>query len=137
VVGAGSFGTAVAVVLERAGLRTTLLARTADQAQLLAEARENERYLPGVELPRDLRVRALGVEPDPFGRSDLVFLAVPSQGIAEAVAELRRVGVMQRAGVVSPANRLVPPDGNPPVTLLEAEFGPERVACGEGPRTRS
>jgi glycerol-3-phosphate dehydrogenase (NAD(P)+) len=133
VVGAGSFGTAVAVVLERAGLRTTLLARTADQAQLLAEARENERYLPGVELPRDLRVRALGVEPDPFGRSDLVFLAVPSQGIAEAVAELRRVGVSERAGVVSLAKGLVPPDGNPPVLLLEAEFGPERVACVGGP----
>jgi glycerol-3-phosphate dehydrogenase (NAD(P)+) len=64
VVGAGSFGTAVAILLERAGLRTTLLARTHEQATLLAEARQNERYLPGVELPRDLRVRELGIDPD-------------------------------------------------------------------------
>jgi glycerol-3-phosphate dehydrogenase len=68
VVGAGSFGPAVAILLERAGLRTTLLARTHEQATLLAEARQNERYLPGVELPRDLRVRELGVDPDQFGR---------------------------------------------------------------------
>ena len=59
-VGAGSFGTAVAVLLMRAGLRTALLCRTAEQAEELARSRHNERYLPGVELPRDLRVRALG-----------------------------------------------------------------------------
>jgi glycerol-3-phosphate dehydrogenase (NAD(P)+) len=77
-------------------------------------------------------VRALGIHPDPFGRSDLVFLAVPSQGIGEVVAELRRLGVSDRAGIISLAKGLVPPDGTPPVTLLESEFGPERVACVGG-----
>jgi glycerol-3-phosphate dehydrogenase (NAD(P)+) len=46
VVGAGSFGTAVAVLLERAGIRTTLLCRTPEQAEELSGARQNERYLP-------------------------------------------------------------------------------------------
>ncbi len=50
-VGAGSFGTAVAILLERAGLRTTLLCRTTEQAEQLAAERENERYLPGIDLP--------------------------------------------------------------------------------------
>ena len=57
VVGAGSFGTAVAVLLVRAGLRTTLQARTAEQADRLRADRENRVYLPGVELPRELRDR--------------------------------------------------------------------------------
>ncbi|GAH40673.1 unnamed protein product, partial [marine sediment metagenome] len=39
--GAGSFGTAVALLLERAGVRTTLLCRTGEQAGRLGEAREN------------------------------------------------------------------------------------------------
>ncbi len=47
VVGGGSFGTAVALLLERAGVRTTLLCRTEEQARTLIEARENQRYLPG------------------------------------------------------------------------------------------
>ena len=132
-VGAGSFGTAVAVLLERAGLRTTLLCRTADQAELLEGARENVHYLPGVELPRDLKVRAFGAHLDQFARADLVFLAVPSKGVGEAVAELERLGVSERSGIVSLAKGLVPPDGQPPAAVLERAFGPERVACVGGP----
>ena len=42
VIGAGSFGTAVAVLLARGGLRTTLQARTAEQAERLNADRENQ-----------------------------------------------------------------------------------------------
>jgi glycerol-3-phosphate dehydrogenase (NAD(P)+) len=56
VIGAGSFGTALAVLLARGGLRTTLQARTAEQAASLEEERENRVYLPGVELPAQLRI---------------------------------------------------------------------------------
>jgi glycerol-3-phosphate dehydrogenase (NAD(P)+) len=133
VVGAGSFGTAVAVLLERAGVRTTLLCRTDEQAQLLERERENARYLPGVELPGHLKVRALGARDDQFSRPDLIFLAVPSKGLAEALAQVRRLGVSERAGVVSLAKGLVPPDGLPPTVALEQAFGAERVACVGGP----
>ena len=133
VVGAGSFGTAVAVLLERAGIHTTLLCRTGDQSVELGRARENRRYLPGVQLPRDLRVHALGAHEDHSARTDLIFLAVPSKGIGEAIQELRRLGVSDRAGVVSLAKGLVPPDGATPTALLESAFGPERVACVGGP----
>jgi glycerol-3-phosphate dehydrogenase (NAD(P)+) len=132
-VGAGSFGTAVAVLLERAGLNTTLLCRTAAQADELSGSRENRRYLPGVELPRDLKVRAFGARSDQFSRPDLVFIAVPSKGVGECVAELQRLEVSEEAGIVSLAKGLAPPDGIPPAWLLEAAFGPQRVACVGGP----
>ncbi|MEA2375777.1 MAG: glycerol-3-phosphate dehydrogenase [Thermoleophilaceae bacterium] len=131
--GAGSFGTAVALVLERAGMRTTLLCRTAEQAERILAARENERYLPGVRLPERLKIRALGAREDQFQRSDLVFVAVPSGGIDAAIAELTRQGVAPHAGVVSLTKALVPPDGTPPTLALERAFGPERVACVGGP----
>ena len=63
VIGAGSFGTALAVLLARGGLRTTLQARTAEQAASLETERENRVYLPGVELPAQLRI-----EPAAAGR---------------------------------------------------------------------
>jgi glycerol-3-phosphate dehydrogenase (NAD(P)+) len=133
VVGAGSFGTAVALLLERAGIRTTLLCRTEEQAERLIEARENERYLPGVELPTSLKVRAFGNRQDQFQRPDLVFLAVPSKGLGEALAALDEMGVSERAGMVSLAKGLVAPDGMPPTLALEARYGPESVACVGGP----
>jgi glycerol-3-phosphate dehydrogenase (NAD(P)+) len=132
VVGAGSFGTAVAVVLARAGLRTTLLCRSAESAERIAAGRENEHYLPGVELPDRLKVRALGGERQ-FDRSDLIFVAVPSAGIADALSELGRQGVGDRARIVSLTKGLVPPDGTAPSVALTRAFGAGRVACVGGP----
>src|SRR5438105_5638192 len=100
VIGAGSFGTALAVLLARAGMRTTLQARTAEQARELGEARENADYLPGVELPASLRI-----EPAHAGvaRAEYVFLAVPSRGLGEVIDALGGAGLGRRAAVVSVA----------------------------------
>ena len=133
VVGAGSFGTAVAVLLVRADVRTTLVCRTEAQAQELEHSRENQRYLSGIELPRELKIRTFGSRDDHFSRPDLVLLAVPSCGLADAVDDLRRLGVSGRAGLVSLAKGLVPPDGAAPTLTLEAAFGAHRVACVGGP----
>src|SRR3954470_4842304 len=80
VLGAGSFGTAVAVLLARGGFRTTLQTRTPEQAARLEADRENKEYLAHVALPRELRVepRSAGLS-----RADYLFLGVPSRGMAE------------------------------------------------------
>src|SRR3954462_4551114 len=133
VVGAGSFGTGVALLLERAGVRTTLLCRTPEQAARMLEMRENAKYLPGVELPERLKIRVVGGREEQFNRADLVFLAVPSNALESAIAELSRQGLADHAGVVSLSKGLVPPDGTPPTLALERTFGAERVACVAGP----
>ncbi len=130
VIGAGSFGTALAVLLMRGGLRTTLQTRTPEQAKLLEEQRENRVYLPGVELPGSLRI-----EPASAGlaRADFVFLAVPSRGLDEVIAQLGASGLGARTAVVSVAKGLVPPQGLPPTIVLAERFGADRVACIGGP----
>lgn len=133
VVGAGSFGTAVALLLERAGVRTTLLCRTEEQAVELERTRENKAYLEGVELPERLKIRTLGNREDQFLRADVVFLAVPSGGLHAAFDELERQGVARAAYVISLAKGLVPPMGTTPTLELESRFGPERVGCIGGP----
>ena len=130
VVGAGSFGTAVAVLLARGGLRTTLQARTAEQARRLAEDRENVAYLPGVELPRELRIEDVDAG---LGRADFVFLGVPSRGLDEVINGLEQDGLAARAAVISLAKGLVPPDGRAPSVLLRARLGEGRVAVVGGP----
>jgi glycerol-3-phosphate dehydrogenase (NAD(P)+) len=130
VIGAGSFGTALAVLLARGGLRTTLQTRTAEQAATIDRDRENRIYLPGVSLPAGLRL-----EPASAGaaRADYVFLAVPSRTFGEAIDGLVAAGLGRRAAVVSVAKGLVGPDGAPPTRLLAERFGAERVACLGGP----
>ncbi len=130
VIGAGSFGTAVAVLLARGGLRTTLQTRVPEQAGRLREDRENRAYLSGVELPRELRIEPAeaGVE-----RADYVLLGVPSTEISVVVRGLRAGGLSDTAAVVSLAKGLVPPEGMPPTALLMREFGRSRVACVGGP----
>src|SRR5215217_1489478 len=93
VLGAGSFGTATAVLLARGGFRTTLQTRSPEQAERLENARENAEYLPEVELPRELRVEPMSVG---LSRSDYVFLGVPSRGLAEVIGNLQASGLPAR-----------------------------------------
>jgi glycerol-3-phosphate dehydrogenase (NAD(P)+) len=130
VVGAGSFGTAIAVLLARGGVRTTLQARTPEQAERLHADRENRTYLEGVELPPNLRVEPVGAG---LARSDYVLLAVPSRGLDAVISGLPAAGLPRRAAIVSLAKGLVPPHGTPPTVLLAAQFGAHRVGCVGGP----
>ncbi len=76
VIGAGSWGTALARLLARRGHRVTLWARDPHLAQQIEEKRENLRYLPGVTLPQEhfsvsARLKDLDAR-------DAYFVAVPS-----------------------------------------------------------
>jgi len=83
VVGAGTWGTTLALLLARSG-PVTLVARDKGQASALAETRENARYLPGVMLPVEIEVvTELEALSDAH---DLVILAVPSGAMREVCA---------------------------------------------------
>src|SRR5688500_20197403 len=90
VVGAGSFGTAVAVLLARGGFRTTLQTRSPEQAEQLQADRENRVYLSGIEFPRELRVEPASAG---LGSAHYVFLGVPSRGLDEVIAGLPGAGL--------------------------------------------
>ena len=54
VLGAGSWGTALAALLARHGVPTTLWGRDATAMDEMARTRRNRRYLPDSELPAEL-----------------------------------------------------------------------------------
>ena len=130
VVGAGSFGTAVSVLLARGGFRTTLQTRTPEQCARLEADRENREYLADVPLPRELRIESAR---DGLGRVDYVFLGVPSVSLGGVIADLAARGLDRRTPVISLAKGLVPPHGIAPTVLLTASLGASRVACVGGP----
>ncbi|MEO5986130.1 MAG: hypothetical protein ABIW50_07130, partial [Candidatus Limnocylindria bacterium] len=56
IIGAGAWGTTLAVLLADAQRPVSLRAHSAETAERLAHARENERYLPGVTFPPNVRI---------------------------------------------------------------------------------
>ena len=130
VIGAGSYGTAVAVLLARAGLDVQLGCRTAEATAELAEARENTRYLPGVELGEGITVRrAADIE---VAGLDLVCLAVPSAALPAAVAQIAdRVG--ERTAVLLLSKGLVPPIGTLPSVYIGDRVRARALATLGGP----
>ncbi len=87
VLGAGSWGTALAIQFARGGGSTVLWGRAEDNPAELARARRNEHYLPGVDFPP-----ALAIEPDlagAVGSSDDLVLAVPSGALRAVLQQIR------------------------------------------------
>ncbi len=83
VIGAGSMGTGVATLLARAGIEVQLGCRGTEQAERIAEAGRNDRYLPQVELPDG--VTAAPMNEIELAGVDLVVLAVPASALPAVV----------------------------------------------------
>ena len=89
VLGAGSYGTALAICLARNNTPTMLWGRDAKQLSVMADSRQNERYLPGAPFPE-----ALSVESDlasAVAHSRDILVVVPShafKGMLEQLAPL-------------------------------------------------
>jgi glycerol-3-phosphate dehydrogenase (NAD(P)+) len=130
VVGAGSWGTGLAVALARAGVEVDLGTRTTDQAITLGAARVNERYLPGVELPGNVTVhRCADLD---LSHHDLVVFAVPSRALPDAVAA-HGAQVTERAAVLVAAKGLIAPLGSLPSAYVAERTRARAVAVLGGP----
>jgi glycerol-3-phosphate dehydrogenase len=130
IIGSGSWGTAMAIVLARGGLEVQLGTRTRKDAERIAATRVNERYLPGVELPEGIAIkRAADIE---LGGSDLIVLAVPSAGVPAAIgATADRIG--GRSAVLILTKGLVPPIGTLPTAYVAERVRARAIASLGGP----
>ena len=130
VIGAGSWGTAVAVLLARGGLEVQLGARSAERAAEMVEAGENRRYLPGVPLPEAIDVRpASEIE---LAGLDLICLAIPSKSLPQAVGAIAdRVG--GRSSVLLLTKGLIAPQGQLPAEYVGERVRARAIACLGGP----
>jgi glycerol-3-phosphate dehydrogenase (NAD(P)+) len=87
VLGAGSWGTALAILLARNGHRVSLWGHHPEHVAALRADRSNQRYLPGVRFPDnldlvdDLRTAA--------GSADIQLVVVPSHGFGALLGALK------------------------------------------------
>lgn len=85
--GAGSWGTALAIVLAKAGHDVTLWTRRPEAAAFMASHRRNEYYLPGAHLPESLHITD-DIEEAVAERGVWVF-ATPSQAVRDCAQRVR------------------------------------------------
>ena len=89
VLGAGAWGTALAVNGAKAGHEVTLWARSAAMASVLQAERVNARYLPGIPLPD--RLKLAGGEDllqQALSGRDLIVIATPMSALRELLEKL-------------------------------------------------
>lgn len=127
VLGAGAWGTALAIVLGENGHAVTLWGHNSESMARLAATRRNENYLPGIELPE-----ALDLESDlsaATAAGELIVFAVPSRALRE-VAE----GVGACSGIaVSVTKGIEHATGLTMCGILKGVLGTSRVAALSGP----
>lgn len=85
VIGAGSFGTSLAILLSKKGYDVTMWGRKKSQLALMEETRENPHYLPGVRLPKELKYTS-DIK-DAVDGAEIALFAVPAQSFREVFEE--------------------------------------------------
>ncbi|MBV9419841.1 MAG: NAD(P)-binding domain-containing protein, partial [Alphaproteobacteria bacterium] len=85
VIGAGAWGTALALAAAQAGRKTTLWARESDVVASITRSRENVRYLAGTHLPDT--IHATGDLND-AAKADAILLVVPAQHLRATLSTL-------------------------------------------------
>jgi len=128
ILGAGAWGTAIALHLDRCGHSVTLVPRRIEHALALSSERENTSYLPGHHLPQTIQI---GCEIKPvLMEADVVFLACPSKGlrslckqVSSAMEDARKLKLF-----VVMCKGLEMDSFKTPAEIVQ-EFFPE-IACG-------
>jgi glycerol-3-phosphate dehydrogenase (NAD(P)+) len=131
VLGAGSWGTALAIQFARGGGPTVLWGRAEDEPDKLARERENVRYLPGAKFPA-----SLAIEPDlerALASGDDIVLVVPSSVLRAVLTRIKpRLGPKARIAWASKGFELS--TGKLPHQVAQEVLGPDvPVAVLSGP----
>ena len=87
VIGATSWGLTIGLVMSQVkGHSVTVLTRTSEEARELEQTRTNERLLPGIKFPEQLRFSSAAA--DCLGDADIVFEAVPFGSLRSSLRKL-------------------------------------------------
>ena len=124
IIGAGNWGTALAVALARKGRPVRLWGYEPEVVQSICERRENSLYMPGISIPAS--VSASGDLDEVLRGADIVLTVMPShvcRSLFEQMVEARRLGHRLVEGRLRNDNGVGGEAGQPP-----------QVRLGEGSR---
>ncbi len=129
VLGAGAWGTALAIHVARLGAPVTLWGHEASHVSRLAQARENTQYLKGVSFPKSLSVSADLDET--IDQAAGILVVVPSEGFANTLEQLAKLNT--KLPILSATKGLDPTSGQLLHTVAEQALPYSPFAVLSGP----
>jgi glycerol-3-phosphate dehydrogenase (NAD(P)+) len=131
VLGAGAWGTALAIVLARSGHAVKLAVRRKSQLAALHHDRENRAYLPAVQFPSELHLVEMSA--DSLHDADAVVMAIPS-GFARGTLAPLAFGIPPKSLVISVSKGIEQNSLRTMAQMLEELAPPaSRIAVLSGP----
>lgn len=131
VVGAGSWGTALAAALAERGLNVQFWGRDPELMAEIQTTRRNSRYLPDLILPEN--VQATSSLQD-VAEAELVMLVVPSKALRETARQLALLPALKQARVLVSCAKGIELDSGKRLTEILAESFPDKpLAVLTGP----
>jgi glycerol-3-phosphate dehydrogenase (NAD(P)+) len=124
VIGAGSYGSCLAMLFGRAGHRVSLWCRNPDTAEAMQRTRANESYLPGHTLPEAITVTS-DLESAVRGKQFIVGVT-PSHGIRQVFGQA--ITWMDPEAIVINASKGLDEGSLATIDRVYAEILPERIA---------
>src|SRR5688500_12262795 len=125
VIGAGSYGTCLAMCFGNAGHRVSLYCRNPQQANEVETARENKTYLPGHRLPDTVHV---GSDLEAAARNKQFVAGVtPSHGVRELFGQVRHA--IDPDAIVINASKGLEDGTLQTIDAVYREVLPERIAA--------
>lgn len=129
VLGAGSWGTALAILMARNGHEVLLWSHQAEHAEAINRDGRNEQYLPGIELPKNLV--ATSDLTDLMSRCQDLLIVVPSHAFRETLVKIRPM--LKGHRVAWGTKGLEPDSCKLPHQQLREEMGDIPMAAISGP----
>jgi glycerol-3-phosphate dehydrogenase (NAD(P)+) len=124
ILGAGAWGTALAVILARNGHRAILAARRRESLNQLAGARANATYLPNVAIP-DM-VDLTDSWSDAVADASTIVMAIPSRYARASMIQIS--AAVRRDSIVVSATKGIEEDSLTTMTAMLAEVAPHARA---------
>ncbi|MTI47762.1 NAD(P)H-dependent glycerol-3-phosphate dehydrogenase [Sporosalibacterium faouarense] len=87
IIGGGSWGTAIAILLGKKGYEVDMWLRNESQCQEVNKSRENLKYLPGVIIPSNVNITT-DIEKSSSNK-DIIVLAVPTHGVRGTLKSIK------------------------------------------------
>lgn len=130
IIGAGGWGTALAIIWVGQGRPVLLWGKDPVRIQNLRESRENAAYLPGINLPD-----RVGLTSDLADCSvaDVIVFVTPSTAMRETASQMKQLTIKRDAVLLSCVKGIEHGTGKRMSEILEEIFPDHRVAVLSGP----
>ncbi len=129
VIGAGSWGTTLAVLLGEKGFDVKLWARREELANEIESKRENTQYLPGIKIPNNV-IADYSLK-NVLNSSEIIITAVPSEFLRKTINEIKNY--FRNQIILSVAKGMEYHTCKRMSQVIEDEIGKAKIAVLSGP----